>query len=150
MFDCDARIEKALKDNYFDILSDTDFCLLDELNSLWNEQGNKKNNKYKIVEINSSLSHKVNHISSEKNMTINSLLELFDYKLKDKRIKNTEEVILEIIKKYIVENNIVKIRVKDKDYLRLRSYAYRNNFENGIEGLITMDLNIKREKMILR
>ena len=46
----------------------------------------------------------------------------------------TKEVI--IIKKYIIEDNIVKIRVKDTDYLRLRYYAYRNNFENGIEGLV--------------
>lgn len=136
MFSYNEKIEKVLKDNFFDILNETDFCLLEEVNNLWNEQGNKKINNNKLVEIDSRLHQKISNISAKKNMTANSFLKLFDYELKDRRIKNTEEEIIKIIKKYIIEDNIVKIRVKDTDYLRLRYYAYRNNFENGIEGLV--------------
>lgn len=128
MFDCDDRIEKALKDNYLDILSDTDFCLLDELNSLWNKQGNKRNNKYKIIEIDLSLRNRVTNISSKKGMTLHSFLKLFDYQLKDKRVTITDEALIKTIKKYIVKDNIVRIIVKDPDYYSLASYASKNNY----------------------
>lgn len=135
MFDCDARIKKALTDNYFDILSDTDFCLLDELNSLWNEQGNKKKNECKIIEIDSSLRHKISNISSKKGMTVHSFLNLFYYQLKDRRFTVTDELLIETIKKYTVKDNIVRIRVKDPDYISLISYASRNQY-GGIEQLV--------------
>ena len=60
---------------------------------------------------------------------------MFDYQLKDKRIKNTDEALIETIKKYVIKDNIVRIRVKDRDYHRLVSYAVKNHFD-GIEGLV--------------
>lgn len=135
MFDCDYRIEKALKDNYFDILNNKDFDLLNELDNLWDKQGNQKNNKYKIIEVDSSLRCKINNISAKKDMTGYDFLQTFDYKLKDKRIKNTDEKLIESIKRYVIKDNIVRIRVKDPDYYRLANYATQNNFD-GIEGLV--------------
>ena len=100
MFECDPRIEKALKDKYFDILDDKDFDLLNKLDNLWYEQGKQKNNKYKIIEVNSSLRNKISNISAKKDLTIYEFLQMFDYQLKDKRIKNTDEALIETIKKY--------------------------------------------------
>ena len=135
MFECDPRIEKALKDKYFDILDDKDFDLLNKLDNLWYEQGKQKNNKYKIIEVNSSLRNKISNISAKKDLTIYEFLQMFDYQLKDKRIKNTDEALIETIKKYVIKDNIVRIRVKDRDYHRLVSYAVKNHFD-GIEGLV--------------
>lgn len=87
MFDCDSRIEKAFKDNYFDILDNKDFKLLNKLNNLWIEQGKQKNKNYKIIEINSSLHSKIKNISSKKDMKTYEFLQIFDYQLKDKRKK---------------------------------------------------------------
>lgn len=62
-------------------------------------------------------------------------LQIFDYQLKDKRKKNTDEVISKIIEKYVIKDNIVRIRSKDPDYHLLVNHAMKNHFD-GIEDLV--------------
>lgn len=135
IFNCNHKIETELRNNYFDILDQTVFEIIKEIDSNWKSQGRVVTNGNKIVEIDSALRSNIHSTDLRKNIKIKDILKLFDFKIKDKRITVTEEGIVETIKKYVINDNVVRIKVKDQDYFTLTSYASKNNY-GGIKELV--------------
>lgn len=135
IFNVPEDIIECLQKNYFDILSEKDFEDLQFMNKLWAEQGKILNGKNKVVTIDNNFTIRLRKISENKNMKIDEYLDLLDFQRVDKRFVLTDESIVNRIKKYIVKDNIVRIKSKDEDYAYLAAFASRKKF-GGIEGLV--------------
>ena len=135
MFQMDGTIEKALKENFFDILNQGQFNKLHDLKALWINQGRIMNGKNRVIRVNTKQRMAIRNTFKNNNLSFNESLELFDFEITDNRFSVTDQYIIETIEKYIVKDNIVRIRVKDPDYQQLASIASRRNL-SGIEGIV--------------
>lgn len=135
VFNLPIEITKSLQENFFDILSERDFKDLQIMYRLWKEQGAIINGKNKVINIDTGFCSRLRAVSANKNMKIDEYLDLLDFERVNNRYVVTDESLIRRIEKYIVKDNIVRIKFKDKDYAYLAAIACRKKF-GGIEGLI--------------
>lgn len=134
-FDVDEKIKKALSDKNLDIFSEQDFDVIEELENEWKSQGSEIDKFKKIIRADIHLKNRVKTVSEKKRMSVSEYLDILDYKFVDSRHKKTDEEIISIIKKYVVHDNTVRIKVKEQDYQFLARTGSRNGY-GGIEGLV--------------
>lgn len=126
VFSLPKTIIEALDKTDLDIFSEDELRIRDKLEKMWREQGAIESNGKKIIELNASLKTKIRNLAAKQNMDLAEYLGLYDYVCCDKRFISQEKV-LEKIRKYADENNVIHLQSDDEDYHFFTSRAFRNH-----------------------